>query len=87
MGLIARIVIGVALAGVGTYFVIRTNSILGIFGRVNWAETKIGPGGTYLFYKIMGIIFILIGFIVATNLWNAFLEATLGSIIPKPTAE
>jgi hypothetical protein len=46
--------------------------------------TRIG-GGTNLFYKLLGVVFCLIGFLVMTNLWTAFLQATLGSLFPKPT--
>ena len=85
MGLILRLVVGLGMAGVGTYFVLRTRAFLEFFGPVAWAEAKLGGGGSYLFYKLLGIVFILIGFIVATNMWNAFLQATLGSLFPQST--
>lgn len=50
------------------------------FGTNAWAETKLGGGGTSLLYKAIGILVIFAGFMWATNLWNAFLEATLGSV-------
>ncbi len=86
MGVILRILLGLAIAGVGVYFVIRTTTILSFFGLVDWAERKIGPGGSNLFYKLMGVLFCLIGFTVATNLWDAFLQATIGTwLFPSQT--
>lgn len=85
MNIFLRILIGLAIAGGGAYMVLKTETILGFFGTVDWAEQKLGGGGSRLFYKLLGIIICFVGFMVATNLWNAFLEATLGSIIPKPS--
>jgi hypothetical protein len=84
MNIFFRILIGLLIAGVGTYFVLRTQTILGFFGPVAWAEAKLGGGGTRLFYKLIGLVLIFTGFMVATNLWGAFLEATLGSLFPRP---
>ncbi|HWR00184.1 MAG TPA: hypothetical protein VN397_05070 [Candidatus Methylomirabilis sp.] len=83
MSPILRIIIGLGITGVGAFFVIRTRVILGFFGPFEWAERKLGGGGSNLFYKLLGIVVCIIGIIVTTNLWNAFLEATLGGIVPK----
>ena len=82
MNIFLRIIIGLIVAGLGTYMVLRTVTILGFFGTVDWAEQKLGGGGTRLFYKLLGIVIVFTGFMVAANLWNAFLESTLGSILP-----
>ena len=79
-----RILIGLVIAGAGTFFVLKTTAVLDTFGSVDWAEQKLGGGGSRLFYKLLGIVFILIGFIVMTDMWNAFLEATLGSFLTPP---
>lgn len=83
MSIFWRVFIGILLTGAGAFMVIKTETMLGWFGTVDWAEQKLGGGGTRLFYKLLGILVCFIGFMVATNLWNAFLEATLGSILPK----
>lgn len=85
MNIFLRVIIGLLVSGVGVYMVLRTETILGFFGTVDWAERKLGGGGSRLFYKLIGLVFVFVGFMVATNLWNAFLQATLGSIIPAPT--
>ncbi len=83
MDWIIRILIGLVLAGVGFFFVWKTEDVLGFFGSIDWADQHLGGGGSRLTYKLIGIVVILIGFIVATNMWNAFLEATIGSIVPS----
>ncbi|HEU0050538.1 MAG TPA: hypothetical protein VFQ60_00590 [Patescibacteria group bacterium] len=83
MNLVLQILIGLGIAAVGVYFVFKTETILEFFGVVEWAETKIGPGGTRLFYKLLGIVIIFLGFVVATNLWNALLQATIGKLFVR----
>ena len=84
MSLFLRILIGLFISGAGVFFVIKTEIVLGFFGTVDWAERKLGGGGSRLFYKLIGIALCFLGFMVMTNLWNAFLEWTLGSILPRP---
>jgi hypothetical protein len=80
MSLVSQIIIGILILGVGVFFVLKTEVILDFFGSVDWAERHLG--GTRLFYKLLGIVFILLGLIVATNMWNSLLNATIGSIFP-----
>lgn len=81
MNPILRIAIGLLITGFGVLVVWKTPWIMGFFGRSAWAEQKLGGGGSHLLYKFVGIVFCVIGIIVATNLWNAFLQATLGSVL------
>lgn len=83
MSLFLRIILGLAIAAGGAFFVIRTRTMLEWFGSIPWADEKLGGGGTVLVYKTMGLIFCFVGFMVATDLWNAFLQATLGSLLPR----
>lgn len=83
MGLILRILLGAGIVGVGVVFVIKTRDIYDFFGGVPFAEKYLGGGGTTLFYKLLGVVFCLLGFIVMFNLWDAFLMATLGSLFPR----
>ena len=80
MGLFLRILIGLVLVAAGIFMVIKTRMLMGFFGTIDWAEQKLGGGGSNLLYKLIGILVCFIGFMVATNLWNAFLQATLGSL-------
>lgn len=75
-----NIFIGALLAIAGFLIVWKTRKLIEAFGYSTWAETKLGGGGTMLLYKSIGILIIFIGFMWATNLWTAFLDATLGSL-------
>jgi hypothetical protein len=81
--MVLDIMIGVILVAIGVSFVWKTKWYLDIFGSMAWADEKFGGGGSYLLYKTIGLITILIGFLWATNLWNAFLDATLGALLPS----
>ncbi len=84
MDIFFHILIGMILVGLGFFMVWKTRLIVDFFGSIDWADRHLGGGGTSLMYKFIGIILILTGFLWATNLWNAFLESTLGSLFPKP---
>lgn len=75
-----RILIGLLMVGAGFLVVWKTRNIEDMFGPIDWAEAKLGGGGTNMMYKFIGVVVIFVGFMVMTNLWNAFLEATLGSL-------
>ena len=54
----------------GSVIVIKAEAVYRFFGPVQWAEDKIGSeGGSRLFYKLIGILIIFLGFSVATGLW------------------
>lgn len=77
--MISRILIGLVLVAVGFIIVWKTRKFIESFGSIAWADQHLGGGGTAIMYKGIGIVFILVGFLWATNLWNAFLSATLGA--------
>ena len=83
MAIFVRILIGLILVVVGFVIVWKTRKFIEFFGPIAWADAKLGGGGTSLMYKTIGIIIIFVGFMWATNLWGAFLEATLGGLFPK----
>jgi hypothetical protein len=78
-----NILIGLILVVIGFVIVWKTRNFMDFFGPIAWAEAKLGGGGTSLMYKFIGIVFIFIGFMWATNLWNAFLSATIGGLFPR----
>lgn len=39
----------------GVAFVLKTDWFIRSFGRVAWAEDKLGVGGTWAFYKLLGV--------------------------------
>ena len=82
-----RILIGAILVVLGAAVVIRTNVVMDFFGSMDFADKYLGGGGSRLMYKLIGILVCFIGFMYATNLWTAFLQATLGSLLPQQPAK
>lgn len=80
MAIFLRILLGLAIAAAGTFLVVKTKIFLDFFGHSQWADAKFGGGGSNLMYKVIGLVLAFIGFMVATNLWDAFLGATVGSL-------
>lgn len=75
------IIWGIILLAVGIVFVIKTDWILRINGRVMWAEMHLGTaGGTRLFYKIIGFIVIFIAFLLISGLADDFFNWIFGPI-------
>jgi len=53
---------------VGAWMVIKTEKMLNWFGPVEWAETKLGMyGGSRLFYKMFGLIIIIVSTMIVTG--------------------
>ncbi len=72
--------IGLVLVGAGFLMVYKNQAFLEFFDRVDWAEAHLS-GGTRSFYKLLGFIFILLGFIWLTGLGENFLFWALGGLI------
>jgi hypothetical protein len=68
--------------GIGVVFVIKTEWFMQNFGRIPWAEEKLGD--SRLFYKLLGILISLIGIMLATNMLGGFLLATVGKLFVPP---
>lgn len=77
--MILRWIVGIILCLIGYYFVRKPQWPLEFIGRVDWAE-KVVPGGSYSFYKLFGIILILLGFSAITNLYGNIINWFLGFI-------
>lgn len=72
--------IGLMIMAIGVSMVVKTDSWLGFLGRNDWAEQKLGPGGSRLLYKIIGLFFCFFGILGITGLLNGFMTTTLGAI-------
>lgn len=74
--------LGLVLAGVGFLMIYKNQAFMEFFDRVPWAERNLS-GGTRSFYKLLGLIFILLGFIWLTGLGNTFLTWALGGLFRR----
>ena len=68
----------------GTILIIKTEWFIQNFGSNAWAEAKLGTsGGTRTMYKLLGLIVIFFGMLVATNMIQGFLSATIVSLFVR----
>jgi hypothetical protein len=58
------ILLGLTLIAAGFLVIWKTNWFVENFGSIGWAEEHLGSGGTWSFYKILGVILILAAFII-----------------------
>lgn len=82
--MLMRIIWGALVTGFGLLFLLRSRWFIDFLGTFDFFEYKIGPGGTRLVYKLAGTFMVMAGFLVMTNLWQPFLQGTLGAILPQP---
>ncbi len=80
--MITRILIGIAVSALGVLMAWKTPFFLEAIGRIETAEKYLGPGGTRLFLKLLGIGITLIGFMVITNLFDTIVGGFVKSIFP-----
>ena len=79
-----RIFSGLIMVLVGTVLIVKTEWFIENFGSNAWAEAKLGTsGGTRMMYKILGLIIIFFGMLVATNMIAGFLNATIVSLFTR----
>ncbi|MFZ5364508.1 MAG: hypothetical protein ACOZAG_03435 [Patescibacteria group bacterium] len=79
--MVTRIIIGIIGIVIGSIMVIKSEWLLSFFGRINWAEIHLGSeGGTRIFYKLLGILAILISLMIMTGMIEGLLFAIFGPL-------
>lgn len=69
---------------IGSIMVMRSEWFLSFFGRIDWAEVHLGSeGGTRVFYKLLGMITILISLMVMTGMIEGLLFAIFGPLFRR----
>ena len=87
MRVLLRVLGGMFIVFIGTLLVIKSEWFLVNFGKIAWAEEKLGmDGGTRLFYKLLGVIVCLIGIMMATGMLGNVLIGTVGKLFVPPEA-
>lgn len=64
--LMSRILILILLILCGSVFTIKAFDIVRIFGHMDWAEKYLGPAGSYLAWRIIGVL-LIVGAIYGIN--------------------
>lgn len=59
---------GSLIIALGAIMVIKTSWFVENFGHSEWAEAHLGGGGSYLMYKLVGLVFIIGSLMAMTGL-------------------
>jgi predicted small integral membrane protein len=74
--------IGLLVIGVGSLLVIRTQWIYDFTGPIDWAEQHLGTeGGTRLFIKLIGVLFIIGAFLGVTGILGNWVAGFFGGFM------
>jgi len=77
----ARIIIGLIVVALGAIIVLKSEWLYQNVGAIGWAEQHLHTeGGSRLIYKLIGIIGIIIGFLITTNLISKVLLFIFGKL-------
>ncbi|MCX6799705.1 MAG: hypothetical protein NT091_00975 [Candidatus Falkowbacteria bacterium] len=77
-----NILLGLIGVAIGAAFVIKSETLLSMFGRIAFFEKHLGlDGGSRLGYKLLGIFIAMMGMMIMTGLFQGFMMFFLGPII------
>lgn len=72
--MIVNLILGLLVLSGGSLMVFKADAFLNNFGRLPFFENHLATsGGSRLGYKLIGIILMIIGFIIATGLIGSFI--------------
>ena len=76
-----KYIIGLLAIVVGTFMVIKTEWFEATFGASAWAEEHMGiNGGTRMFYKLIGLVVIIIAMLGVTGLLGPIILSVFGGL-------
>ena len=81
-----HIFIGMVIIIIGALIVIKSEAVLGFFGRIAFFEKQFGTeGGSRLGYKLIGVFVAFMGILIMTNMIGGFMEWILSPILRYST--
>ncbi len=72
-------VIGILVIITGALVTWKASWILKTFGRTKWAENHLS-GGSRIFYKLVGIAIIFLGFLIVSGLTKSILKSFMNML-------
>ncbi len=76
-----NIIVGLIMTGLGFLLVRYTLWFVTNFGRVPWFESHLHTfGGTFLFYKVVGLLFAFFGILHMAGLLQPFTQWVISSL-------
>lgn len=79
-----KYVLALIVVAVGALMVIKTAWFLENFGTSDWAEAKLGGGGSRLMYKLMGLGAIILAILGVTGALGEIILSVFGSLFGGP---
>lgn len=73
-----KIFLFILLIGFGVLFIAKTDGVVGVTGRVGWAERNLGGAGTHTMYKLIGLLCLIIAFMLITGLFERVTDGFFG---------
>ncbi len=86
MSIFLRVLLGLAIVVVGFLMVWKTDKFQTWVGQIDWAEQKLGSGGTRTFLKLLGAGVAFIGILIATNIISDTIGFFAGFVFRQPPA-
>lgn len=80
MSHIMRYVISILMIALGALITIKSEKLYESLGPSEWAEQKLGAGGSRLFYKLVGIVVIFLAFFYMSGILQSIGSAILGRL-------
>jgi TRAP-type C4-dicarboxylate transport system permease small subunit len=77
---LSHFLIGLLLIACGVVMVKYNFKLVGITGRQDWIEDKLGSGTTYLAYQIFAVALVLIGLAMVSGLSNNLFNTLLSPL-------
>jgi hypothetical protein len=78
--LIQRLIIGAIAVATGTIMLKYNYQLVGLTGRQDWIENKLGSGSTYLAYKLLALLVIISGLLYASGFYEPLLRILLSPL-------
>lgn len=75
-----KYIIGILVMVLGACLVIKTDWFVENFGHSDWAEQKLGGGGTRLLYKLIGLAAIILALLGMTGSLGEIIISIFGGI-------
>ncbi|TAL19413.1 hypothetical protein EPN90_03655 [Patescibacteria group bacterium] len=72
--------VGILFIALGVLLVLKTEFFYGLVGAMEWPEKHIGPGGTRIFLKIVGLVLVFAAFLLMSGTL-----ADVGRVVLTPT--
>jgi hypothetical protein len=76
----ADLIYGLIMVGLGIVGLKYNYQIVGFTGSQDWIESKLGAGSTYLGYKLLALLLIIFGLLLATGLADPVFRSILSPL-------